>query len=84
MPDPDSAMVFVMDLDVLPHDSVVYEGVLNDIPIGRLEPREERTHAIGVCFLSRGHFELSAQVRPFGVPHLETRMSKATLIAIVK
>lgn len=77
-------MVFVMDLDVLPQDSVVYEGVLNDIPIGRLEPGEKRSHTIGVCFLSRGHFELSAQMRPFGVPHFETRMSKATLTAVVR
>ena len=76
-------MVFVMDMDILPHESVAYEGVLNDIPIGRLEPGEKRVHTVGICFLSRGHFEISTQVRPFGAPHMETRTSKATLTAVV-
>ncbi|EAU88629.2 hypothetical protein CC1G_12021 [Coprinopsis cinerea okayama7 len=79
----DSPTVYVMDLEIVPSESIIHEGILNDIPVDRLDVGETREFTIGVCFLSRGHFEISAQVRPFNVPHLEARTTRSTLMAVV-
>lgn len=79
----DSAVVFTLDLELDPSESIVYEGLLNDIPLGRLEVNQVHEVSLGVCFLATGKFELSAQVRPFGVPHLETRIARTTLVALI-
>ncbi|KAJ3540870.1 hypothetical protein NMY22_g4126 [Coprinellus aureogranulatus] len=76
-------VVFTMDLELDPVESIVFEGILNDIPLGRLEVNEVRDFSLGVCFLSTGRFELSAQVRPFGIPHLEVRSARTSLIASI-
>lgn len=46
-----------------PLEHVLYEGVLRDIPVGRLEEGETSDVSIPICFLSRGRFVLSATVR---------------------
>lgn len=76
-------VVFTMDLELDPIESIVFEGILNDIPLGRLEANEARDFSLGVCFLSSGRFELSAQVRPFGIPHLEARTARTSLVAYI-
>lgn len=73
-----------MDLEIVPSEAIIHEGVLNDIPIGRLNGGDVYEFTAGLCFLSRGHFEISAQVRPFGVPHLDARIARATLTAVVE
>ncbi|KAF6765224.1 TRAPP II complex [Ephemerocybe angulata] len=78
-----SPVVFTLDLQLDPVESIVYEGILSDIPLGRLEPDEVREFSLGVCFLSKGRFELSGQVRAFGVPHLEARVARTSLVASI-
>lgn len=46
-----------------PSHHVVYEGVLSNIPVGRLESRESYEFDTPVTFLSSGKFDLSADVR---------------------
>jgi hypothetical protein len=52
-----------MDFELEPRNSAVFEGVLNDVPVGRLEGNEERRFPFGVCFLTAGRFVLSAELR---------------------
>ncbi|TFK29959.1 hypothetical protein FA15DRAFT_677283 [Coprinopsis marcescibilis] len=79
-----SPTVYTLDLEMTPNESIVYEGILNDIPVGRLEPGESVNLPIGLCFLSRGKFEISAQVRPFGITHIDARTARSTLAATVQ
>ena len=79
----DVPVVFIIDLELDPPESVAHEGILNDIPLGKLEVGEAREFALGLCFLSTGRFEISAQVRPFAVAHLETRIAHKTLTAFI-
>ena len=79
----DEPVVFTLDVELDPSESIVFEGILNDIPLGRLEANEVRDFSLGICFLSSGRFELSAQARPFGIPHLEARAARASLVAAI-
>jgi len=58
-----SAGVFVMNLNMEPSDDILYEGVIQDVPLGRLEPGASREIDTIVCFLAHGYFEVLAEVR---------------------
>lgn len=49
-----------------PSEHMLYEGVLSDIPVGKLESGEERQVEIGICFISEGRFDLRAEARLIG------------------
>jgi hypothetical protein len=53
-------------LTVEPAEHTVFEGVLTDIPLGRLDVGESREVETIVCFLSSGRFEIGADVRRLG------------------
>jgi hypothetical protein len=55
-----------MDLGLEPSEHVLYGGVNQNIPIGRLEPGESRAVDTIVCFLALGCFEISAEVKLVG------------------
>ncbi|KIY72144.1 hypothetical protein CYLTODRAFT_434842 [Cylindrobasidium torrendii FP15055 ss-10] len=63
-----------VDLSVDPLEDVLYEGVLLDIPLGRLGPGDSREVSIPLCFLSWGRFTLGAAVRSGHVPESTTRL----------
>lgn len=73
-----------MDLTLEPSEHVIYEGVLNDLPIGRLESGESREVENGVCFLAFGRFYISAHARIVGVPRADARAGSGRLTAIVR
>lgn len=58
-----SAGVFVMNLNMEPSDDILHEGVIQDVPLGRLEPGASREIDTTVCFLAHGYFEVLAEVR---------------------
>ncbi|KAK7467129.1 hypothetical protein VKT23_004188 [Stygiomarasmius scandens] len=58
-----TSLVYTVDIGIDPAEYVIYDGVLNDIPIGRLESNESRETEIALCFLSYGRFELVASAR---------------------
>jgi hypothetical protein len=74
-------VVFTVDFTVEPAEYVVHEGIMSDLPVGRLESGECRDVAITLCFHTFGHFELSVQVQSFGTT--ESRVAKSHLTAIV-
>jgi hypothetical protein len=50
-----------------PIEHIIYEGILSDVPVGRLERGESREVDITICFLSYGRFEIGAEVQGLGV-----------------
>ncbi|PPQ83346.1 hypothetical protein CVT25_003985 [Psilocybe cyanescens] len=79
-----SSLVFAMDLEANPSEYIIYEGVLTDLPVGRLESGESREITTSVCFLASGHFEISALVRGFGGATTDSRVARAHITAILK
>ncbi|KAG6900876.1 hypothetical protein C0993_009994 [Termitomyces sp. T159_Od127] len=80
-----SSQVFIMDMDLEPSDHVVFEGVLSELAVGRLESGETREIDTAICFLSKGRFEISAEVRSYEIPWSDTsRAGIGHLIAIVR
>lgn len=56
-----------LSLSAEPSDYFAYDGVLKDIPFGRLKSQESKEHEAVVVFLAQGAFKLSAQVRMVAV-----------------
>lgn len=52
-----------MSLTVTPSEHVLYDGVLSELPVGRLESGEERQIEFGVCFVGEGGFDIHAEAR---------------------
>ncbi|KIL69772.1 hypothetical protein M378DRAFT_190156 [Amanita muscaria Koide BX008] len=55
--------IFMMNLRLEPSEHVIYDGISQKIPVGRLEPGESREIDTTVCFLAHGYYEVSAEVR---------------------
>ncbi|RDB21392.1 hypothetical protein Hypma_011623 [Hypsizygus marmoreus] len=79
-----SSLVFTMDLEMNPSEHVVHEGMLAELPVGRLESGESREVDISICFLAYGRFEISAEVRAFDSRQLDTRAGIGLLVAVVQ
>jgi len=76
-------VVFTLDLEASPSEYLIYEGVLTELAVGRLNSGETREISTSVCFLACGRFELSAQVRGFGNSETERRGARTHITAIV-
>lgn len=79
-----ASMIFTMDLEVNPPEYVIHEGVITDLPIGRLKNEECREVKTSLCFLASGRFEISAMVRCFGSSGVDSRTARAHITAVVK
>ncbi|KDR81631.1 hypothetical protein GALMADRAFT_239700 [Galerina marginata CBS 339.88] len=79
-----SSLVFTLDLETNPSEHVIYEGVLTDIPVGRLESGESKEITTAICFLTSGHFEISALVRGFGKTETDSRVARTHITAILR
>ncbi|KAG6866933.1 hypothetical protein C0991_003849 [Blastosporella zonata] len=80
-----SSQIFTMGLEMDPSEHIVYEGILTELAVGRLESGESRELEAAVCFLATGRFEISAEVRIFDAPRSETgRAGIGHLTAIVR
>ncbi|KAJ6547608.1 TRAPP II complex [Mycena capillaripes] len=61
-----TSLVFTVDFDFQSSPHVIFEGLLKDVPIGRLESGESLEVETGVCFLAYGRFEISAEAKVVG------------------
>ncbi|KAF9075275.1 TRAPP II complex [Rhodocollybia butyracea] len=77
-----TALVFTLDVHLDPHELVIHDGVLCNIPVGRLEAQESRELEVSVCFLCHGRFEILASARVL-VGGSSSGTSSARLIAVV-
>lgn len=74
-----------MDIEMEPSEHIVSEGVLSELAVGRLESGETREIDTAICFLSKGRFEISAEVRSYDTPWSDaSRAGIGQLIAIVQ
>jgi len=60
-------LVLVANLSLEPAQHTIYQGVLTDIPMGRLAPGESSETELPVAFLSRGRFDVLAEIRALNV-----------------
>ncbi|KAJ7343441.1 TRAPP II complex [Mycena albidolilacea] len=61
-----TSLVFTVDFDCQSSPHVIFEGLLRDVPIGRLESGESREVETGLCFLAYGRFEILAEAKIVG------------------
>ncbi|KAJ7709879.1 TRAPP II complex [Mycena rosella] len=61
-----TSLVFTVDFDFQSSQHVIFEGLLRDVPIGRLESGESREVETGLCFLAYGRYEISAEAKVVG------------------
>jgi len=73
-----------LDFEVNPAEYVIFEGVLTDLPVGRLESGQSTEIVTSLCFLTSGQFEISAQVRGFGGTEVDARIARTHITAILK
>jgi hypothetical protein len=76
--------VLLVNLDVDPADHIIYEGILSNIPLGRIESGETGEVETAVCFLSQGRFEICAEVHILGAPRSERKAGVGQLRAVVR
>lgn len=74
-------MVFTADFTVEPAEYVVHEGIMSDLPVGRLNSGESTDITMTLCFHTFGDYELSVEVQSFGTP--ETRVARSHITAVV-
>ncbi|KAH9180692.1 TRAPP II complex [Lactarius sanguifluus] len=76
-------LVLTADITVDPTDHVIQEGVLSDVPIGRLEKGEERELEAPLCFVACGRFRVQVEARAVDGVGREARVGSATLKVVV-
>ncbi|KAF8590613.1 hypothetical protein K439DRAFT_1382134 [Ramaria rubella] len=55
------SLILTLTLTLNPSEHVLYDGVLSNLPVGKLECGEEREIEFGICFVAEGKFELRAE-----------------------
>ncbi|KAI0062282.1 hypothetical protein BV25DRAFT_1945461 [Artomyces pyxidatus] len=76
-------LLLSLDLSMDPSDHVIQEGILSDIPLGRLGHGETQEVETPLCFVSCGRFEMHADVRILGTRHEEGKVGFGILKAVV-
>lgn len=78
-----SPLTLSLDLTMEPSEHVIYEGVLNDIPVGELKSGASFDITIPLCFLAYGRFTIWATANTFRGKTRERVQGLAQLTAIV-
>ncbi len=76
-------LVLTADTAVDPADYVIQEGVLSDMPIGRLKAGEERKLEVPLCFVACGRFRVQVEVRAMDGAVRGPKVGFAMLKAVV-
>jgi len=61
-----TSLVFTVDFDLQSSQHIIFEGLLRDVPIGRLESGESREIETGLCFLAYGRYEILVEAKVVG------------------
>ena len=57
-----ATLIFTASMFFEPEKYVIYQGVLQGVPLGEIQSDEIRQLEVAICFVSCGRFELRAQV----------------------
>lgn len=66
-----TSLIFTASMFFEPEKYVIYQGILQGIPLGEVESGETRELEMAICFVSCGRFELRTQVEILDAPHGE-------------
>ncbi|KAI0306435.1 TRAPP II complex [Multifurca ochricompacta] len=77
-------LVLMADTAIDPADHVIQEGVLTDIPIGRLESGEVRELETPLCFVACGRFRVQVDTRAVNTATGDAVIGTATLKVAVR
>ena len=76
--------VFVVNMNLDPFQHILAEGVLSDIPVGRLGSGQTYEFDTPVTFVSCGRFEVSGVIRDPGQSGDSDRLGRGLLKAMVR
>ncbi|KAL4067655.1 transport protein Trs120 or TRAPPC9 TRAPP II complex subunit-domain-containing protein [Scleroderma citrinum] len=62
-----SHLDIVINLSMSPEEHILYEGVLMDIPLGKVDCGQLKDIEVPICFLCMGQFEVGAEARILGI-----------------
>lgn len=79
-----SSLILTTNLFCEPLKHVIFQGVLLDIPIGRLDSQESRDIEIPVCFVSCGRFDIRAEVQVFDASQGDRAAGAGRLVVIIR
>ena len=77
-------MTLTVNLRMEPAQHILFEGVLSDIPVGRLDVAQTQEFELPVAFVSCGRFEITAEAVLVNGPQARTRLSRSQLRALVQ
>jgi hypothetical protein len=77
------SLVLTADTTVDPADHVIQEGVLSDVPIGRLDTGEVREFEVPLCFVACGRFRVQVEARTMDDAVRDAKVGSATLKVVV-
>lgn len=79
-----TSALLTLDLGIESPEHVILEGTQSGLAIGRLGPGESYAQEVAICFLARGHFEISAEVIDHDTVRGDRRAGFGHLIAVVQ
>jgi trafficking protein particle complex subunit 9 len=77
------SLVLTADITVDPADHVLQEGVLSDVPIGRLETGGVHEFETPLCFVACGRFSVQVDARAVDGTARDAKVGSATLKVVV-
>lgn len=75
--------MLVANLSLEPAQHIIYQGVLADIPLGRLTPGESSETELPIAFLARGRFDILSDIRALNTADAPGSMGRGDLRAVV-
>ncbi|GJJ12127.1 hypothetical protein Clacol_006368 [Clathrus columnatus] len=55
-------LIMTMQVSISPGEYVLFDGIMSNIPVGKMKAGEERQLDFGVCFVSEGLFDIRAEI----------------------
>ena len=77
-------MNLTVTLSMEPAAHILFEGVLTDIPIGRLDATQSKVFELPISLVSCGRFEISADAFRFEATRKRSRQARSRLRAVVR
>ncbi|EGN95949.1 hypothetical protein SERLA73DRAFT_111910 [Serpula lacrymans var. lacrymans S7.3] len=78
-----TSFTITINLHMDPHEHILFEGVLCDILLGKIESGECKTMEMPICFLCHGRFEICAEARILSVADASGRAGAGRIRAVV-
>ncbi|KAI0322235.1 TRAPP II complex [Amylostereum chailletii] len=78
------SLVLTVDVSAEPSDHVIHEGILSEVPVGRIDAGGSRNVEIPLCFVACGEFQLAIDVRLMGARPDDGKVGSGLLKVVVE